>query len=77
MCVCPQAELKHARLCMLGVLGYVSVDLGFRVPYAPEVRQWVDSSRPGSPAGGLRLCWGCCWLVLPDTEHLGAIVAVS
>ena len=32
-----EAELKHARLCMLGVLGYVSVDLGFRVPYAPEV----------------------------------------
>merc|ERR1711897_54379 len=36
-----EAELKHARICMLGVLGYVSVDLGFRVPYAPEV---------GSPA---------------------------
>merc|ERR1712078_313452 len=32
-----EAELKHARICMLGVLGYVSVDLGFRVPYAPEV----------------------------------------
>jgi hypothetical protein len=26
-------------VCMLGVVGYVSVDLGFRVPYAPEVRQ--------------------------------------
>merc|ERR1719192_80930 len=32
-----EAELKHARICMLGVAGYVSVDLGFRVPYAPEV----------------------------------------
>jgi len=32
-----EAELKHARVCMLAVVGYVSVDLGFRVPYAPEV----------------------------------------
>jgi len=32
-----EAELKHARVCMLAVLGWVSVDLGFRVPYAPEV----------------------------------------
>jgi hypothetical protein len=32
-----EAELKHARVCMLGVLGYVSVDLGFRIPYAPNV----------------------------------------
>merc|ERR1711865_130516 len=32
-----EAELKHARVCMLGIVGYVSVDLGFRVPYAPEV----------------------------------------
>jgi hypothetical protein len=32
-----EAELKHARICMLGVAGYVSVDLGFRVPFAPEV----------------------------------------
>ena len=32
-----QAELKHARVCMLAVAGWVSVDLGFRVPYAPEV----------------------------------------
>jgi len=32
-----EAELKHARVCMLAVAGYVSVDLGFRVPGAPEV----------------------------------------
>jgi len=32
-----EAELKHARVCMLAVTGYVAVDLGFRVPYAPEV----------------------------------------
>jgi len=32
-----EAELKHARVCMLAVAGWVSVDLGFRVPYAPEV----------------------------------------
>mmetsp|Transcript_3965 Transcript_3965/g.6147 ORF Transcript_3965/g.6147 Transcript_3965/m.6147 type:complete len:207 (-) Transcript_3965:323-943(-) len=32
-----EAELKHARVCMLAFLGYVAVDLGFRVPGAPEV----------------------------------------
>merc|ERR1711988_1376114 len=32
-----EAELKHARVCMLAVLGWVSVDLGFVVPYAPKV----------------------------------------
>ena len=32
-----EAELKHARICMLAWAGWVSVDLGFRVPYAPEV----------------------------------------
>jgi len=32
-----EAELKHARVCMLAVAGWVSVDLGFRVPYAPDV----------------------------------------
>merc|ERR1719183_2695937 len=32
-----EAELKHARICMLAFAGWVSVDLGFRVPYAPEV----------------------------------------
>merc|ERR1719393_491047 len=32
-----EAELKHARVCMLAFAGYVAVDLGFRVPFAPEV----------------------------------------
>lgn len=32
-----EAELKHARVCMLAWAGWVAVDLGFRVPYAPEV----------------------------------------
>jgi len=32
-----EAELKHARVCMLAVAGWVTVDLGFRVPFAPEV----------------------------------------
>lgn len=32
-----EAELKHARVCMLATLGYVAVDLGFRVPFAPAV----------------------------------------
>merc|ERR1719163_2277689 len=32
-----EAELKHARVCMLAFVGWVAVDLGFRVPFAPEV----------------------------------------
>merc|ERR1719199_841935 len=32
-----EAELKHARVCMLAWAGWVAVDLGFRVPFAPEV----------------------------------------
>ena len=32
-----EAELKHARICMLAFAGYVAVDLGFRVPFAPQV----------------------------------------
>merc|ERR1719453_594316 len=32
-----EAELKHARVCMLAVAGWVAVDAGFRVPFAPKV----------------------------------------
>jgi hypothetical protein len=32
-----EAELKHARVCMLAWAGWVAVDLGFRVPFAPAV----------------------------------------
>lgn len=31
-----EAELKHGRICMMAWLGYVSVDLGFRVLPIPE-----------------------------------------
>ena len=27
-----EAELKHGRVCMVAFLGYVSVDLGFKLP---------------------------------------------
>ena len=36
-----EAELKHARVCMLAVAGYVAVDLGFYVPYAPQVSSFA------------------------------------
>ena len=32
-----EAELKHARICAPATAGWVSVDLGFRVPLAPDV----------------------------------------
>lgn len=34
-----EAELKHARVCMLAVLGYVAVDLGLRAPGAEKIGQ--------------------------------------
>jgi len=32
-----EAELKHARVCMLAVAGWVAVDMGMVVPLAPKV----------------------------------------
>jgi hypothetical protein len=32
-----EAELKHGRICMLAVMGYISVDCGFYAPGAPHV----------------------------------------
>jgi hypothetical protein len=32
-----EAEIKHGRVCMLAFLGYIAVDCGIRVPYAPAV----------------------------------------
>ena len=32
-----EAEIKHGRICQLACLGYVAVDLGFTVPFAPKV----------------------------------------
>jgi len=30
-----EAEIKHGRVCMLAIVGYIAVDLGFRAPGAP------------------------------------------
>ena len=32
-----EAELKHGRVCMLAWAGWLVVDSGFRVPFAPAV----------------------------------------
>ncbi|KAL3928478.1 MAG: hypothetical protein SGPRY_002372 [Prymnesium sp.] len=32
-----EAELKHGRICMLAIFGYISVDRGFYAPGAPHV----------------------------------------
>jgi len=32
-----EAELKHGRICQLACAGYVAVDLGITVPFAPKV----------------------------------------
>ena len=39
-----EAELKHGRICMMAWLGYVSVDLGFRVLPIPEGLEGVTAA---------------------------------
>jgi hypothetical protein len=36
-----EAELKHGRVCMLAWLGYIVVDTGFTVPFAPKVSSYL------------------------------------
>jgi len=50
-----EAELKHGRICMLAVVGWVAVDLGFRVPFAPEVNSLLahDAAVEKGPMLGL------------------------
>jgi len=38
-----EAELKHGRICMMAWLGFVSVDLGFRVYPVPEAYEGLTS----------------------------------
>jgi len=38
-----EAELKHGRICMLAWLGFVSVDVGFRIYPFPEVYEGLSS----------------------------------
>lgn len=39
-----EAEVKHGRICMLAVLGWVAVDFGARFPGAPEVYSSIPNS---------------------------------
>jgi hypothetical protein len=39
-----EAEIKHCRIAMLAVLGWVAVDFGARFPGAPEVYTSIPSS---------------------------------
>jgi hypothetical protein len=38
-----EAELKHARMCMLATVGFAAVDSGFRVYPAPEAYEGLTS----------------------------------
>lgn len=38
-----EAEIKHGRICMLAWLGFVSVDLGFRIYPFPEAYEGLTS----------------------------------
>mmetsp|Transcript_48053 Transcript_48053/g.102210 ORF Transcript_48053/g.102210 Transcript_48053/m.102210 type:complete len:204 (+) Transcript_48053:46-657(+) len=39
-----EAELKHGRMCQLAWLGYVTVDLGLRIPGYPEAMSGASSA---------------------------------
>mmetsp|Transcript_34426 Transcript_34426/g.61849 ORF Transcript_34426/g.61849 Transcript_34426/m.61849 type:complete len:204 (-) Transcript_34426:321-932(-) len=39
-----EAELKHGRMCQLAWLGYISVDLGLRIPGYPEAMSGATSA---------------------------------
>jgi len=39
-----EAELKHGRICQLAWLGYVAVDLGWRIPGYPEAMSECSSA---------------------------------
>jgi len=38
-----ESELKHSRICMLAVVGFISVDLGFRIYPIPEAYEGLTS----------------------------------
>eukprot|EP00548_Thalassiothrix_antarctica_P015755 CAMPEP_0194167780 /NCGR_PEP_ID=MMETSP0154-20130528/2946_1 /TAXON_ID=1049557 /ORGANISM="Thalassiothrix antarctica, Strain L6-D1" /LENGTH=206 /DNA_ID=CAMNT_0038878759 /DNA_START=30 /DNA_END=650 /DNA_ORIENTATION=- len=38
-----EAELKHARICMLGYVGFVAVDMGFKIYPFPEAYEGLTS----------------------------------
>merc|ERR1719460_1321918 len=74
-----EAELKHARICMLAWAGWVAVDLGFRVPYAPEVSSLLahDAAVEKGPMLGLfiplaliEVCAGIpkCFQIMNDPD---------
>jgi len=39
-----EAEIKHGRVCMLGTVGWISVDLGFRAPGADKIGAVTSAS---------------------------------
>mmetsp|Transcript_2193 Transcript_2193/g.7330 ORF Transcript_2193/g.7330 Transcript_2193/m.7330 type:complete len:200 (-) Transcript_2193:182-781(-) len=55
-----EAELKHGRVCMLAWVGYVAVDNGFYVPFAPHVSSLAahDAAVKAGPMLGLLLAVG-------------------
>lgn len=38
-----EAELKHGRMCMLAIVGFAAVDLGFRIYPTPEAYEGLTS----------------------------------
>jgi len=47
-----EAELKHGRLCMVAWLGYVAVDLGFKIPGKEAITSFDAHNAAVGPFGG-------------------------
>ncbi len=56
-----EAEIKHGRVCMLAIVGYIAVDTGLRVrPVHPRTRAPFPSLALGPLAGVPPLCSASC-----------------
>jgi len=77
--VVSQAELKHARVCMLAFAGYVAVDLGFRVPFAPEVSSLYahDAAVEKGPMLGMLIPIAAIEILAGARKHTHAAAAAA
>jgi len=68
-----EAELKHGRLCMVAFLGYVSVDLGFKLPG----HDWTSFEAHDKSVGPLGGAMGQLLLFVSLIEILAGVPAAN
>merc|ERR1719198_1915681 len=68
-----EAEIKHGRICMLAVVGYISVDLGLKLP-DHDFSSFAAHDKSLGPYGG---AMGQILLFISLLEILSAVPAVN